>query len=89
VLAALGSLLIIWVMVELMENEIRQLRGGQFKIQIFLGVGLVALIRELLIGSLDHGAGKEQLTVLAGIVALGVVYWLISRADSMPSSSLR
>lgn len=89
VLAALGSLLIIWVMVELMENEIRQLRGGVFKIQIFLGVALVALIRELLIASLDHTAGELQLTILAGIVALGVVYWLISRADSSPSSSLR
>ena len=84
VLAALGSLLIIWVMVELMENEIRQLRGGHFKIQIFLGVGLVALIRELLISSLDHGSGQEQLSILAGIVSLGVVYWLITRADSLP-----
>ena len=49
VLTALGSLLVIWVMVELMENEIRQLRGGRFKITIFLGVALVAFIREILI----------------------------------------
>ena len=89
VLTALGSLLIIWVMVELMENEIRQLRGGRFRIQIFLGVALVALIRELLIVSLDHEAGGLQLTILAGILVLGVVYWLISRADSYPGSSLR
>lgn len=88
VLTALGSLLIIWVMVELMENEIRQLRGGRFKIQIFLGVALVALIRELLIVSLDHAASELQFTILAGIVALGVVYWLISHAESYPSSSL-
>ena len=89
VLTALGSLLIIWVMVELMENEIRQLRGGRFKIQIFLGVALVALIRELLIASLDHAASELQYTILAGILALGIVYWLISRAESYPSSSLR
>lgn len=82
VLGALGSLLIIWVMVELMENEIRQLRGGRFKIQIFLGVALVALIRELLIATLQHGSTEVQLAILAGILALGVVYWLISRADS-------
>ena len=81
VLGALGSLLIIWVMVELMENEIRQLRGGRFKIQVFLGVALVALIRELLISSLEHAAGQKQLAILAGILSLGVVYWLISRAE--------
>jgi uncharacterized membrane protein (DUF373 family) len=84
VLGALGSLLIIWVMVELMENEIRQLRGGNFKIQVFLGVALVALIRELLIASLEHSSGEAQLSILAGIVSLGVVYWLISRADALP-----
>jgi uncharacterized membrane protein (DUF373 family) len=83
VLAALGSLRIIWVMVELMENEIRQLRGGRFKIQIFLGVALVALIRELLIASLEHGPEQQQLGILAGIVSLGIVYWLISRADTL------
>ena len=82
VLGALGSLLIVWVMVELMENEIRQLRGGRFKIQIFLGVALVALIRELLIASLEHGDAASHASILAGIVSLGVVYWLISRAEA-------
>ena len=67
-----------------MENEIRQLRGGNFKIQVFLGVALVALIRELLIASLEHSSGEAQLSILAGIVSLGVVYWLISRADTLP-----
>ncbi len=88
VLGALGSLLIIWVMVELMENEIRQLRGGRFKIQIFLGVALVALIRELLIASLQHGEMEIQLAILGGILALGVVYWLISRADAHPGGGI-
>lgn len=82
VLSALGSLLIIWVMVELMENEIRQLRGGSFKIQVFLGVGLVALIREELIASLEHNAAIDQLSILGGILSLGIVYWLISRAET-------
>jgi len=87
VLGALGSLLIVWVMVELMENEIRQLRGGRFKIQIFLGVALVALIRELLIASLEHGDAAGHASILAGIVSLGIVYWLISRAEA-PSRRL-
>ena len=91
VLVALGSLLVIWVMVELMENEIRQLRGGTFRIQVFLGVALVAFIREMLISSLEHGSQEEhytalaalqQYSILAAILCLGVVYWLVSRADA-------
>ena len=83
VLTALGSLLVIWVMVELMENEIRQLRGGRFKITIFLGVALVAFIREILISSLQHGTDQKVGWFLLGaILTIGVVYWLITRAES-------
>lgn len=83
VLTALGSLLVIWVMVELMENEIRQLRGGRFKITIFLGVALVAFIREILITSLQHGTEPQVGYFLLGaILTIGVVYWLIARAES-------
>lgn len=83
VLTALGSLLVIWVMVELMENEIRQLRGGRFKITIFLGVALVAFIREILISSLQHGSAPQVGWFLLGaILTIGVVYWLITRAEA-------
>jgi uncharacterized membrane protein (DUF373 family) len=83
VLTALGSLLVIWVMVELMENEIRQLRGGRFKITIFLGVALVAFIREILIASLQHGTDPQVGYFLLGaILTIGVVYWLITRAEA-------
>jgi uncharacterized membrane protein (DUF373 family) len=84
VLTALGSLLVIWVMVELMENEIRQLRGGRFKITIFLGVALVAFIREILISSLQHGSAPQVGWFLLGaILTVGVVYWLITRAEAI------
>lgn len=83
VLSALGSLLIIWVMVELMENEIRQLRGGRFRIQVFLGVALVAFIREILITSLHHDASpRVGYFLLGSILVIGLVYWLISRAET-------
>ena len=83
VLTALGSLLVIWVMVELMENEIRQLRGGRFKITIFLGVALVAFIREILITSLQHETDpRVGYFLLGAILTIGVVYWLITRAES-------
>lgn len=87
VLTALGSLLVIWVMVELMENEIRQLRGGRFKITIFLGVALVAFIREILITSLQHGNNPGVGYFLLGaILTIGIVYWLITRAETYRGS---
>ncbi|HEY5999045.1 MAG TPA: protoglobin domain-containing protein [bacterium] len=83
VLSALGSLLVIWVMVELMENEIRQLRGGRFKITIFLGVALVAFIREMLISSLEPQSDpRVNWFLLGAILTIGVVYWLITRAEA-------
>ena len=82
ILGALGTLLIIWVMIELMENEIRQLKGGKFRIQIFLGVVLIALLREVLITSLSHEALELQALILGGILVLGLVYWLVSKAES-------
>jgi uncharacterized membrane protein (DUF373 family)/hemoglobin-like flavoprotein len=89
VLTALGSLLIIWVMVELMENEIRQLRGGRFRIQIFLGVALVAFIREILISSLRNEVAPQiGYFLLASILTIGVVYWLISRAETQRGNTL-
>ena len=88
VLTALGSLLVIWVMVELMENEIRQLRGGRFKITIFLGVALVAFIREILITSLQHESNPQTGYFLLGaILTIGIVYWLITRAESHRATS--
>jgi uncharacterized membrane protein (DUF373 family) len=84
VLTALGSLLVIWVMVELMENEIRQLRGGRFKITIFLGVALVAFIREMLISSLQHETEPAVGYYLLGaVLTIGIVFWLITRAEAM------
>ncbi len=81
ILGALGTLLIIWVMIELMDNEIRQLKGGKFRIQIFLGVVLIALLREILISSLSHESLELQALILGGILVLGLVYWLVSMAE--------
>lgn len=81
ILGALGTLLIIWVMIELMENEIRILKGGRFHIQVFLGVVLIAFLREILIASLSHDSLQYQALILSAIIIIGIVYWLVSRAE--------
>ena len=80
ILSSLGTLLIIWVMIELMGTEIKYLKGEKFKIEIFVSVALVAIIRELLISTLAHESSIDTLIFLAAILVLGLVYYLISRA---------
>jgi uncharacterized membrane protein (DUF373 family) len=81
VLTALGTLLIIWVMIELMSTEIKYLKGERFHIEIFVSVALVAFIRELLIASLAGEATAKLVLLLSAILILGVVYFLISRTE--------
>ena len=52
--AALGSLLVLWLMIELLDAEIDRLQGGEFKFNLFVGVALVAFIRKVLVASLTH-----------------------------------
>ena len=82
ILTSLGTLLIIWVMVELIDTEIRYLRGQGFRIEVFISVGLVAFIRELLISSLTHESVEKLAITLLGVLVLGVVYYLVSRAPA-------
>jgi uncharacterized membrane protein (DUF373 family)/hemoglobin-like flavoprotein len=79
--AALGSLLILWMMIELLEAEIDRLQGGQFELHLFIGVALVAFIRKVLVATMAHEALQTEILYLAGILVLGVIYWLVSRSE--------
>jgi uncharacterized membrane protein (DUF373 family)/hemoglobin-like flavoprotein len=80
--AAMGSVLVLWVVIELLDMEIDRLRGGAFKLRLFVGVALVAFIRKVLVTSLtEHDLWMEGL-YLAGILVCGVIFWLVSRAET-------
>ncbi len=82
VVAALGSLLIIWMMVELLDTEIEHLKGKKIPIKIFIGVVIVAFIRKVLIGALKEGGNIIQYaSVVMTLLVLGILYWLVTRAD--------
>jgi len=81
IITALGSLLILWVMIELMNTEIAHLKGGKFRISIFIGVALVAFIRETLIKTLRPERVEIQYHLIALILILGIVFWLVTRAE--------
>ncbi|MDO8445838.1 MAG: protoglobin domain-containing protein [Deltaproteobacteria bacterium] len=80
-LGTLGSLLMLWVVIELVDTEIKHLKGGKFAIKVFIGVALVAVIRKLLVVMLKAEAVEAQFTLIAAIAVLGAVYWLISKIE--------
>lgn len=81
ILASLGTLLVVWVIIELMGTEIKYLRGERFHIEVFVSVALVAIIRELLVSTLVHETLQKLAVLLSAILVLGVVYYLISRTE--------
>lgn len=81
ILGALGTLLIIWMMIELMDNEIKTLKGGSFNILVFIGVIIVALIREILISTLRHDALETQIFLAGTLLILGIVYYLVAKSQ--------
>ncbi|MBI3592644.1 MAG: phosphate-starvation-inducible PsiE family protein [Nitrospirae bacterium] len=81
IITALGSMLILWVMIELMNTEIAHLKGGKFHISVFIGVALVAFIREALIMTLKHEKVETQYYLIALILILGIVFWLVTKAE--------
>ena len=80
-LGTLGSLLMLWVVIELMDTEVKHLKGGKFAIKVFISVALVATIRKLLVTTLKAEAVEAQFSLVAAIAVLGTVYWLIARVE--------
>jgi uncharacterized membrane protein (DUF373 family) len=81
ILSALGTLLILWMMIELMGSEIKNLKGGRFNILVFIGVIMVALIREILISTLRHDDLETQAFLAGTLLILGVVYFLVAKSQ--------
>jgi uncharacterized membrane protein (DUF373 family) len=81
-ISAIGSLLVLWMMIELLGTEIRHLKGEEFSINVFVGVALVAFIRKVLISSFQKDITDEtKYFLVASILVLGFIYWLISKTE--------
>lgn len=82
ILLILGSLLILWAVAELINEELKHFKGGGFAIAAFIGIALAAMIRKLLIASLSISEKDKVIEIISiGVVILilGIVYWLISK----------
>lgn len=81
IISALGSMLLLWLMIELMSTEIAHLKGGKFHISVFVGVALVTMIRETMIATLRHAEPESIYYLIAAILVIGFVYWIVTRAE--------
>jgi len=81
IISALGSMLLLWLMIELMNTEISHLKGGKFHISIFVGVALVTIIRETMIATLRHEKPDTIYCLIAAILVIGFVYWIVAKTE--------
>jgi len=86
IISALGSMLLLWLMIELMNTEISHLKGGKFHISVFVGVALVTMIRETMIATLKHERPESIYYLIAAILVIGFVYWIVTRAEDQHRS---
>jgi uncharacterized membrane protein (DUF373 family) len=81
IISSLGSMLLLWLMIELMNTEISHLKGGKFHISVFVGVALVTMIRETMIATLRHEKPEAVYYLIAAILVIGFVYWIVSKSE--------
>ena len=81
IITALGSMLLLWLMIELINTEISHLKGGRFRISVFVGVALVTMIRETMIATLRHEQPAFVYYLIAAIFVIGFVYWIVTKTE--------
>lgn len=82
-LATLGSLLMLWVVIELVDTEVEHLKGAKFSIKVFVSVAMVAIIRKILVTSLKSEDVGAQMSLIAALAVLGIVFWIVSRTEKV------
>jgi uncharacterized membrane protein (DUF373 family) len=81
VIRALGSLLILWMMVELLHAQVEQLKGGKFNVRIFVDLAMVAFIRKIFVASLEDKDPWSFGLHIGALLVLGVIYFLLGRSE--------
>jgi len=81
VIKALGSLLLLWMMIELLHTEIEHLQGGKFQVRIFVEIALVAFIRKLFVASFKYDETIAFVLMLSGLLVLGIVYYIVAKME--------
>jgi uncharacterized membrane protein (DUF373 family) len=86
VIRALGSLLVLWMMIELLNAEIGHLRGGKFSVRIFVELALVAFIRKIFVASFESKDPISFVLLLGGLLVLGIIFFMVAKVEQHRSS---
>lgn len=81
VVKALGSLLILWMMVELLHAQVEQLKGGKFHVRIFVDLALVAFIRKIFVASIEEKDPLSFGLLVSTLFVLGLLYFLLGHTE--------
>ena len=81
VIRALGSLLILWMMVELLHAQVEQLKGGKFHVRIFVDLAMVAFIRKIFVASIEDKDPASFGVLIGALLVLGIIYFLLGRSE--------
>ena len=76
---ALGIMLLLWTMVELINTEIRYLQGGAIDVAVFLEVALVVVVREIIMLPVKESTPTwvDLGTWVGAATLLGLTYALV------------
>jgi len=88
-LHALGTLLILWTVSELITTEIRYLAGHRLQVAVFVDVAIAATVRKILIADIEQMSLELRIFHLAALVGLGVIRWLLTCAVVEPEGRAR
>jgi uncharacterized membrane protein (DUF373 family) len=82
VINILGAMLIIWTVRELLEEELKRLKGKKFALNIFISLAMAAMLRKILIFSLEPHNSTEVIVLGFLVLILGIVYWLMNKSSN-------
>jgi uncharacterized membrane protein (DUF373 family) len=80
IITTLGTMLILWMMIELIEVEIKNLKTKTINIVIFISVVLVAFVRKILIATFEEPKLEKQIFLVGTVLILAIVHYLIYKS---------
>ncbi|NTV96481.1 MAG: phosphate-starvation-inducible PsiE family protein [Thiobacillus sp.] len=90
-LSSLGTLFLVWTLSSLVSAEIRYLLSGMVRVQVFIEVAMITLLRQLIVEPLQIATTGESPTdapgmwhyglVLLALLVAGIVHRLVGDAS--------
>ena len=80
-LSALGTMLVLWMMIELIEVEVKNLKEHKIDTKIFISVVIIAFIRKILIITFEKPDILKEIFLVGTVFILSIVYFLLSKSE--------